>query len=237
MIENKYVGFICQKVAYQDNDAIVTILTEDGKQTFKARGINKINSKNGPATNYFMLAEYITTSKSELSNKTLKNANIIKVFKNAFDDLLISSSYLYICSLLNQVSEQINGYQIALSCFEMLENKIYPINVLNYFLKHLVNGLGYAPNLEGCIICNKKTNLISFDFEQGGFVCKNCFNNNHFYQMPLNFLKDLYHFLKNDDFMELDEQHSLKLFKLYNEYFKNTNLLKTDNYDFLLKCL
>ena len=158
MIEKKYTGFVCKKVNYGENDAIVTIFTSDGNHSFKARGINKINSKNGSATNYFMLSEFVFTAKSENSNQTLKSANIVKVFKKPFDDLTISASYLYICSLLFQVSEQINGYDVALSCFEMLEEGKSPISVLNYFLKKLVDALGYNPNIEGCINCTKKTN-------------------------------------------------------------------------------
>ena len=237
MIENKYTGFVTSKVNYQESDAIITILTDSGKTSFKARGINKINSKNGPALNYFMISDYVLSSKSELSNKTLKTANIVKVYKSCFDDLTISASYLYICSLLNQVSEQINGYQMALKCFEMLDENIEPLNVLNYFVKELVNALGYKPNLDGCINCHNKNNLISFNLEQGGFICKKCFDNNLYINMPTLFLKDLYLFLKNDDFVQLDKQHALKIFKLYNEFFKDNNLLKTSNYDFLLKCL
>ena len=45
MIQHKYVGFITNKINYSDNDAIINVLTNNGKKTFKA----KTNAK-GKAT-------------------------------------------------------------------------------------------------------------------------------------------------------------------------------------------
>ena len=76
MIEHRYIGFISNKTNFKDNDAIINVLTKDGPQTFKARGINKITSKNASSCNYFMISEYITNSKTQNGNQTLKSAVI-----------------------------------------------------------------------------------------------------------------------------------------------------------------
>ena len=59
MIQHKYIGFITNKINYSDNDAIINVLTNNGKKTFKARGINKITSKNSASCNYFMISEFL----------------------------------------------------------------------------------------------------------------------------------------------------------------------------------
>ena len=237
MIEYKYIGFICNKVDYKDNDAIINILTSEGKKTFKARGINKITSKNSSSCNYFMLSEFVCSSKSETSNQTLKSSSVIKIYKDCYDDLLISSTYLCICSLLDQLSNDVNGYEIALKCFDLLEQKVYPINVLNYFLKILSTALGYKPNLSGCISCGKKDNLISFDFESGGFICSNCFNSSYHEKHSTNFLKALYDFYKVEDLLELDNLKAVKLFMMYIQFYKNVLLINNKSFDFIIKCL
>lgn len=236
MIENKYIGFVCKKVNYNDNDAIYSVITENGKKVFKARGILKITSKNAASCNFFMLSEFTTNSKTEFSNQTLKTSSIIKTYKKPYEDILTASSYLFICSLLDQLSEQIDGYQMALSCFDLLEQNIYPINVLNYFLKTLCDSLGYSPNLKGCISCGKQNQLISFDFESGGFICQNCFDSSRYEKMPTAFLKDLYQFLKADDLIKLDELKAQKVFKLYCNFLNEIVGINANN-EFILSCL
>ena len=237
MIQHKYVGFICNKTNYSDNDAIFNVLTSEGKRTFKARGINKITSKNQASCNYFMLSEFNTTSKSEISNQSLKSSSIITIYKKCYEDLLVSSSYLCIASLLDSLSSQINGYDLAIKCFNMLEEEIYPINVLNYFLKNVIDALGYMPSINGCICCNSKSNLISFDFESGGFICKNCFDETRYNKLTTPLLKDIYEFIKNDEFICINEHHSITLFKMLNTFFKDVLGIDSKSFDFVIKCL
>jgi len=237
MIEHKYVGFISQKVNYKDSDAIVNVITKNGKKTFKAKGILKVTSKNATSCNYFMLSEFITYSKAENSNETLKTSQIVKLFKKPYDDLLVSSSYLYMVGLLDKLSDQVNGYELTLKCFNYLEEGIYPINVLNYFLKNLTSALGYDTNLNGCINCNAKDNLVSFDFEDGGFICNKCFNESRYEKLPSLFLKSIYEFMKNDEFKELNDNQAIRLFKMYNKFLNDVVGIYTNEYDFILKSI
>ena len=62
--------------------------------------------------------------------------DIDKMYFLPDEDILVSSTYLCIASLLDNLSSQINGYDIALKCFDKLEEDVYPLDVLNYFLKH-----------------------------------------------------------------------------------------------------
>ncbi len=237
MIEHKHIGFICKKIDFKDYDAIFNVLTSQGKKTFKGRGVLKITSKNSNACNYFMLSEFITQSKTETSNQTLKTANIIRLYKKPYEQLLVSSSYLFICSLLDGLSDEINGYEMALKCFDYLEDGIYPITVLNYFLKNVCNALGYTPNLKGCVLCGKMNNLISFNLENGGYICKNCFDVQRHEKYSTSFLKELYSFLLHDTFLEQDESNALSIFKIYHAFFKDVVNMFNNNFEFVLKCI
>ena len=72
-------------------------------------------------------------------------------------DFIYNNGYVYLVYL--------GDNDEALRCFDKLEEDVYPLDVLNYFLKNVIIALGYAPNVKGCINCNNKNNLISFDFE------------------------------------------------------------------------
>lgn len=237
MIEHRYKGFVCKKVNYNDNDAIISVLTSSKKEVFKARGILKVTSKNASSCNYFMISEFLTSSKTDSSNQTLKSSSIKKMYKKPYEDILCSASYLFVCSILNQLKEQINGYDVAIICFDKLEEGVYPINVLNYFLKQVVNTLGYTPNLKGCINCNNNSNLISFDFESGGYICSSCYQVGRYEKYSTNFLKDLYKFLKEDDMLLLSENYSIRLYKMYCTFLENVVNLNMESYKFVLKCL
>lgn len=237
MIEKKVIGFVYKKVDYKDNDAIFNVLTCNSKEVFKARGINKITSKNKGACNFYTISEFVLQAKSETSNQTLKTASIIKIYKKPFDDILISSSYAFIFSLLEQLSDDFNGYDLAIKCFDYLENDTYPLDVLNYFLKNMCFTLGYEPNLVGCVNCNNKNNLISFDFELGGFICKNCFDSKLYTQMNPSFLKGLYNFFKSNELVKMEDYEALYLFKLYLTFTKNVCGLRIDTSIFVLNCL
>ena len=237
MIDHKFIGFVSNKVDYKDNDAIINVITSEGKKTFKARGILKINSKNAKSCNYFMISEFLCNSKSENSNKTLKSSSLIKMYKKPYDDLLVSACYLAICSLLDNLSEEVNGYDLAIKCFQLLEEDNYPIDVLNYFLKNLCEALGYQSNLNGCVYCNKKNELISFDFESGGFVCNHCYNNTIHEKMTTSYLKDVYSFLKTDDYVLLRQHNSIKLLNQYIKFFKEVVMISTKCFDFVIKCI
>lgn len=237
MIEHRYVGFISNKTDFKDNDAIFNVITSEKSYSFKARGINKITSKNAASCNYFMISEFVTNSKTQDGNQTLKQATIKKMYKLPYEDLLVSSSYLLICSILNQLKEQINGYEIATYCFDKLEEKQSPINILNFFLKQVVNTLGYSSNLKGCVNCNNPHSLISFDFESGGYICSNCFDQSRYEKLPTSFLKEIYDFLKEDKLIILNDSSALRLFKMYCTFLENIVNLNMESYKFVLKCI
>ncbi len=237
MIEKKVIGFVYKKIDYKDNDAIFNVLASNSKEVFKARGINKMTSKNKGACNFYTISEFIVQAKSETSNQTLKTASVIKIYKKPFEDILVSSSYSFIFSLLEQLSNDFNGYDLSLRCFDYLENDIYPLNVLNYFIKNVCYTLGYEPNVIGCVNCGNKNNLISFDFEAGGFICKSCFDSRLHSKMPSSFLKKIYKFLKNDDLFEFEDYEAIKLFKLYIDFLKNVCGLRVEASGFVLNCL
>ena len=237
MIDHKYIGFVSNKINFKDNDAIINVITVDGKKTFKARGILKLSSNNAKSCNYFMISEFLCNSKSEVSNQSLKSASLIKMYKKPYDDLLVSACYLCICNLLDSLSNEINGYDLAINCFDKLEEEVYPIDVLNYFLKNLCNTLGYQSNLNGCVYCNKKNELISFDFESGGFICNNCFNVSQHEKMTTSYLKDVYNFLKEDELLLIKQHNSIKLLNQYIRFLKEVVGISTKCFDFVIKCI
>lgn len=238
-MEEKHIGFILNKTPYKENDCILQILNEKNEKIVcKARGILKITSKNATACNPFVIAEYVLQAKTDTSNKTLKTATIIKMYHRPFTDLIASSVYEMILNFINQVQEQIDIYDFAIQCFNLLEDKNnYPIDVANYFFKTLSKQLGYAPLLTGCVSCQKKNNLMVFDFASGGFICSSCLPQYHLKEQSVDYLKSIYYFLKKENFTFLEKKYAQQLFFQYLQFLKEEMGMYSHYSEFFQKIL
>ena len=237
-MEFKYIGFIYSKTSYKDSDEIINLISnQDEKVVFKARGILKPNSKNAASCNYFVIGEFILTAKTEMAHKTLKNVSLIKQYHLPYDNLLISGIYFLIYEIIAQIVDQIPIYNLALDCFEKLEKQENPLSVLLYFLKQMNQKLGYQPSLKGCVNCQRKSQLVSFDFFEGGFICKNCFDEHHHRRYPINFLTKIYEFLKATDLYIFDFSSATLLLDVYMIFLKDEAGLHLQSYEFIKKIL
>lgn len=237
-METKVKGFIFKKTEYNDNCFMLNALLENNEAvSFTAKGLNKMTSKNATACNYFNISEFVLLSKTENSGKVLKTANVIKQFHLPFDDLLVSSCFLLMYEVISEVHEQMDIYDLAYDCFVNLENKKEPMMVLNYFLKNVMIQLGYKPNLDRCIFCKKRNNLVSFSFSSGGFICKDCYQINEHVRYSNSFLKALYEFFMNDKMYLLEKEDAICLFNMFVEFYESDMGIHLNTADFLRKSL
>lgn len=237
-METKVKGFVYKKTNFKDNDCMINVLTSDDQCiAFKARGLLKINSKNSASCNYFTISEFVLSHKTEFSNKTLKSSSLEKQFHLPYSDLLVSSVFFIIYEIVSQVCDQIKMYKKTIQVFEWLENNIDSISILNHFLKFVCNELGYKPSLSGCVSCNRKSNLVSFDFSSGGFICSSCFDDKVNQKYSSSFLKQLYDFLKTDDLYIFDKVYGVMILDMYVDFLKNNVGIYLNSYEFLKKVL
>lgn len=233
-MDKKVTGFIFNRTPYKDNDFLLHILTDQEKEVFiLAKGSAKVSSKNAISTQFFMINEFIYTEKSEDGPKILKNVYTIKPYYAPYSDLFASGMFFFIYEVIQKIVNQMPLYHLTITCFDALENKNDPYSVGNYFLKHVCQGLGYQPSLDGCVFCHRKDHLVSFDFESGGFICSNCFKPMIHRSFSQNQLKEIYTFLKEDEMMMMSESTASFVFDLYVQFLKEQAGIKTLSHEFL----
>lgn len=237
MIEKKIRGFVYHLADYQENDRIVTVLTEEGSVSFKARGIKKPTSKNAAACNFFTISDFVLTSRSEQHHAVLKSATIVQLFHQPYENLLTSAAYLLLCHLIHSLSSTLNLYDFLLACFQLLEEKKYPVQVLNYFFKNLLDSLGYQPYVDGCVHCHQKSQLLSFSLLDGGFICQHCLDPMKHKRYPVRFLKSIHTFYKEKQYTPLEEEDAISLLYLYTGFITEEVGLTLKGLDFLKQCL
>lgn len=228
-------GFVLKNVVYGESDGIVTILTEDGLVTFKARGINKLTSKNK--------ASCLLYSKSEFTLEESKK-NYLVLTKGK----LISSNYELYSSLdymvcLGVVSESITSfldsntskeiYNLFQAMTECLTNHFDIFTITAIFLAKITIEAGYGLDISRCVRCSNRDKIVFMSYNDGGFVCKRCLNPHEEVQSS-EYLKSIrYTFMVTEDnyfHYELKREISLKLIREYIRYLQEAFGFKKLNF-------
>ncbi|MDI9540474.1 MAG: DNA repair protein RecO [Bacillota bacterium] len=170
-------GIVINSIEYKENDAIITILTNEfGKVALYVKGYKKITSKNVYATQLFDYSNFLFDYKPDKSIQILKSANLIKQFSDIKTDYEKISIASVICEIANAVEEDI--YKLVFETLKKLDDSDQIYLVLNVFLVTMLNILGIAPFVDGCVNCGRTNDIESISTIEGGFLC--CYCNREF---------------------------------------------------------
>lgn len=182
-----------------EGDVIVTLFSQDfGKFSVRARSLRKIKSKLRSASELFSLVSlryvqgrYYKTliDLEEIDNYPSLKSSPAKL-KTAFQ---ISRT---LDSLVHQQEQDRDIWELLLTSFQQLADmpeesddyfdfsnkhlirRYWSLKlVYHYFFWHLINILGYQPELYDCALCRKKLRptKLYFSFREGGVLCPACF--------------------------------------------------------------
>ena len=166
-------GYVIRLNKYKESDAIVTILTENGIDTFKARGIYKNNNKNAYALNLYSRGEYIINYKTEGGNETLISASLLSFVDKVYESL----EYALLFGIMGEIANKYSNFYIV---FDYIFNHISEIDVnvgILFCLKFICKQEGVLPIGDKCIYCESNSNIVHLSFTEGGFICSNCNDN------------------------------------------------------------
>lgn len=169
-------GYVLSSSKYGEKDAIISLLTKEGKISIKVPSGYDVKSKNHLSTLIFnkvhidcmelsssflvalqtkTLINYTSTYEDLKKSLAIQVANelLIKFFQDRDREI----PYLYYEKFLEGVNEGFDTLTLVL---------IFTSSVIRY--------LGYEPETGGCVNCGKKNNIISFSWDEGGYLCSHC---------------------------------------------------------------
>ncbi len=173
----KVQGLVLRITPYKDNDALLTVLTNQyGKLTVKARGLRK---KNSPlvapcqllAFGEFMLFEY-------KGMYTINEAVSVQLFQNLRTDLTKLSLATYFAQVAELVSQEDMSnpelLSLVLNCLHTLSTTDISQELVKavYELRCACIA-GYMPDLSGCLRCGAQY-PDRFNISQGILECSGC---------------------------------------------------------------
>ena len=176
----KYEGIILTDTPYGENSKIVNIYTRE-------KGLigvmcNNVKSMKNPLRTKTLKFTYgvfhINYNEKKLSK--LVDVDIIDSLKDIRTDIEKISYLNYISDLTYQVIKQNNEPEI----FDIFINTIIKINegknpgiLTNILELKLLDYLGVGLNLDSCIRCGNKHNIVTLDPDEGGYICQDCYTN------------------------------------------------------------
>ena len=176
----KFEGIILSETNYSESSKILNVLTNKyGLIGVMSKGCRKIKSKLRGVSRKLIYGTFNVYYK-ENGLSTLISIDVINSFSNTLMDLEKISYASYIIDLTNQVLKQNDSEEI----FDILKNTLIkieegldPLVLTNIIEIKLLNYLGITPNIDSCTNCGSSKQIVTLSSEQGGYICKNCYQN------------------------------------------------------------
>ncbi|MFC1987524.1 DNA repair protein RecO [Chloroflexota bacterium] len=221
-------AIIIKKTKLGEADSILTLYTPTmGKIQGFAKSLRKPKSK--LAGHLELLTHSLVSLARGHNLDTITGSQAIDSFLPLKSDLQLSSCALYATELVNQfTADHIENrplFQLLLETMHQLCQAGDSELVLRYFELHLLNEVGYRPQLQQCVACHQplKPATNSFCSSAGGMLCPDCYRSQpSTYPLSVNALKSL-RFLQSNDYatasrLKMDPQLSHELEMVMRDY-------------------
>jgi DNA repair protein RecO (recombination protein O) len=172
-------AIIIKKIKLGEADRILTLYTPAyGRIEAVAKGVRRPKSKMAGHL------ELLTYSQIRLAHgrnlDTIIGSQTIDSFMSLKNDLWLTSYGLYASELVNQFSvEHLANeplFQLLLGTLRQLSQANNHDLILRYFELHLLELVGYRPQLRECVSCRVQLEPVvnAFCSSSGGILCPNC---------------------------------------------------------------
>lgn len=176
----KIEGLVLRSVKYAESDKLITILTEEGKMFFKARGIRSLTSKNAAGCSTFVYSEFELEQRGDKCYLKRAVPLYSTVRQGADVAALALSSYL-----AELAEDTARDAETGKSVLRLLMNALFliakedrPLDLIKaVFEMRLLVANGLMPNLTACTSCGKADeDCPSFFFRllEGDLICPEC---------------------------------------------------------------
>lgn len=163
--------------AYKEKDALMSGINEDGLYLFRVPGLYSPKSKFASINNPLTVIEPIFSESKTTKHYTLKEASLLFSPMSGTLDINYVTCISILLQATNKLIEDEERYLLyhdLLNALLALKNKVNPYLVALKYLIALLNLSGFELNVNSCIRCGGKKNIVAFSFLEGGFICQDC---------------------------------------------------------------
>lgn len=195
----EYEGIVIRRVPFKGDDVMVTVLTKTNIKSFIAKGVLKVFSKNSYSVNKFTKSRLQVFKGME--GDFLRSGEVLESYPNLNSDL----EKLTLLDFVEEISNTLLDRRDSGPVYDYLEklldcyNRNYQLwtSTIIYFA-HVLSAAGYGLNVDSCVYCNNKNNIVGYTLQDGGYVCQNCFDKDNHKKADARKLKILRYIFKVD---------------------------------------
>lgn len=177
-------GIVLNETNYGENSKILNILTyEHGYISVISKGSRTLKSKLRGISMKLVFANF-TIKYKENGISILIEGNVINSLKYILSDFEKINYANYLISIYKSILKDNNEkelYPILKNALLKINDNFSPILITNIVEVKLLKYLGVKPNFNECILCSSK-DIITFDINLGGVVCKHCYQDTYLFQ-------------------------------------------------------
>ncbi len=178
----KIEGLVLRSVKYGESDKLITILTEEGKMFFKARGIRSLTSKNAAGCSTFVYSEFELEQRGDKCY--LKRAVPLYSTVRQGADVVSLALASYFAELAEDTARDAETgksvLRLLMNALFLLAKEDRPADLIKaVFEIRLLVANGLMPILDSCTSCGKTSEEApSFFFRllEGDLICPDCVN-------------------------------------------------------------
>ena len=200
-------GLVLNETNYSDSSKILNVLTSEyGLIGIISKGCRNLKSKLRGSSRKLVYGTFHFYYK-ENGLSTLISIDVINDYPKTIMNLerVVYASYLL--DLTRQVVKQSKDEAILallISALEKIENGLSPAVVTNILELKYLDFLGVSPVVTGCAVCGKTTNIVSLSPTAGGFICKDCYQNEGYYSDKAIKLLQMYYYVDLEKITKID---------------------------------
>ena len=183
-------GIVLRTVQYGDFDKLCTILTEQGKIFFKARGIRSVTNKNAAGCQMFVYSEFQLEKRAEkFFLRTARPLFTTVKAGSSIETIALASYFAELCE------DTAPDAETAKAALRLLMNALYLLGkndrpqklIKAVFELRLLAAGGLMPLLDSCAVCGEASGEkeMYFRLTEGDLVCKDCKSGSGENLMPL----------------------------------------------------
>ena len=200
-------GLVLNETNYSDSSKILNVLTSEyGLIGIISKGCRNLKSKLRGSSRKLVYGTFHFYYK-ENGLSTLISIDVINDYPKIIMNLerVVYASYLL--DLTRQVvkqSKDSNILPLVVSSLDKIENGLNPAVVTNILELKYLDFLGVSPIVTGCAVCGKTTNIVSLSPTAGGFICKDCYQNEGYYSEKAIKLLQMYYYVDLEKITKID---------------------------------
>lgn len=170
-------GIVLRRSDFGEADRILTLFTRgQGKLRVLAKGIKKTKSRKSGHLELFIHAQLLIARGRSMDIVT--QAEAIQVFLPLRSDLRRTAYAYYVAELMDKFTEEGTEspglFELLLDTLKQLAENPQLETIAHYFELHLLDSLGYRPELYRCVNCGRPVEEGSFSASGGGLVGPEC---------------------------------------------------------------